>query len=54
MKPFCKKGCSGGILRACGSQFRLSIATFIGFYIVGSPVANSLLLKTSLEIYGKR
>jgi Na+-driven multidrug efflux pump len=44
---------NGGILRAVGAQFYASIAMFIGFCVIGTPIGTTLLLKTELKAYGK-
>jgi Na+-driven multidrug efflux pump len=46
------QGLLNGILRSVGAQFYGSIAIFVGFYVVGSPISLSLMLKTNLQIYG--
>ena len=46
------KGTAAGILRSVGAQFYCSIILFVSFYVIGLPIGISLLLKTSLELYG--
>ncbi len=46
------QGFNGGILRAVGAQLYASIALFVGFCVVGTPIGISLLLKTNLKVYG--
>ena len=46
------KAVSSGIFRAVGGQFYDSLFLFIGFYLIGTPIGISLLLKTSLMSYG--
>ncbi len=46
------QGSNSGIIRAVGAQLYGSIAMFIGFYVVGTPIGLSLLFKTNIKAYG--
>jgi hypothetical protein len=41
------------MLKTVGAQLHGAIMNFIGFYVVGLPIALSLLLRSSLENFGK-
>ena len=47
------KGTLSGMLKTIGAQFHAAIMNLIGFYGIALPIGLSLLLKSSLENFGK-
>lgn len=46
------KATASGIIKSIGGQKWGSIMNIIGFYVFGLPLGLSLMLKTSLQLYG--